>query len=293
MLNRILFRREQTQIAIISGLVAACSFLPGQLVLANVEPLSSPTIDNIWDKPFQSAKVKPVPDLLLHEPHQAQDPLNSAYPVPWSWILDTQAEFTEKQESGMRYYRTSALVSPDGQYAAYSRIQMQAGSQLYESRVTSVLFLEDLQTGKLRVIDAESPIIEHFATEQHNSETSGIVSILMPVSWSAQSDRLLSRQFEGFLSTSDATDYAVVWERQTNDTSTLSPASENYTTAILLGWSQEKPDQVLFRAGILGNESWQNWSVALDGQTAIANEENPLIYGEPLTRTWMGVQAFK
>ena len=293
MLNRILFHRGKYQIVIIAGMAVACSLLPGKSVLADIEPLSLPTIENAWEKPFESAKVKPAPDLLLQEPHQAQDPLNSAYPVPWSWILETQAEFTEKQESGIRYYRTSALVSPDGQYAAYSRIQMQAGSQLYESRVTSVLFLEDLQTGKLRVIHAESPIIEHFAREQHESDTSGIVSMLMPVSWSAESDRLLSRQFEGFLSTSDATDYAVVWERQTNDTSTLSPAPENYTTAILLGWSQEEPDQVLFRTGILGNESWQNWSVALDGQTAIATEENAPIYGEPLTRTWMGVQALK
>ena len=293
MLNRIPFRREPSQIAIISGLIVACSLFPGQSASADIEPLSPPSFKETWEKPFQSAKVKPVPDLLLSEPNQAEDPLNSAYPVPWSWILDTQTEFTEKQASGLRYYRTSALVSPDGQYAAYSRIQMQVGAQLYDSRVTSVLFLEDLQTGTLHVIRTESPIVEHVAQEKHESQTSGIVSILMPASWSAQSDRLLSRQFEGFLSTSDATDYAVVWDRQTNDTSTFSPAPENYTTAILLGWSQQEPEQVLFRAGILGNESWQNWSVALDGQTAIASEENAPIYGESLTRTWMGVQALK
>lgn len=245
--------------------------------------------------------VIPPAQSQFNPPTTAEDPLNSPYPVPWNWILQTQAEFTEKGQSGLRYYRSPALVSPDGQYAAYTRIQMQIGAELYHSRVTSAMFLENLQTGELRVIRASSPIADHLSDVAAGGEMPGIVSILIPVSWSAKGDRLLLRQFEGFLSTSDATDYAVVWDRASNQTTTISPESVDYTTAILLGWSSANSEQVLFRAGILGEEEWLNWSVALNGQTAIAenppslaaSQSNSIIYGQLLTRSWTGVQTLK
>jgi hypothetical protein len=150
-----------------------------------------------------------------------------------------------------------------------------------------------LQTGELRVIRAASPIADHLSGAGVGGEVPGIVSILIPVSWSASGDRLLSRQFEGFLSTSDATDYAVIWERPTNRTLTLSPDRADCTTAILLGWSSTNPDRVLFRAGILGEEEWLDWSVALSGQTALASQDNSIVYGQLLTRSWTGVQDLK
>ena len=77
-----------------------------------------------------------------------------------------------------------------------------------------------------------------------------------------------------------------------------SPDHADYTTAILLGWSSANPERVLFRAGILGEEEWLNWSVALNGETAIAentaavpaNQSNSIVYGQLLTRSWTGVQ---
>ena len=225
------------------------------------------------------------------QPTLSEDPLNSAYPIPWNWIVQTQAEFTEKGGSGLRYYRSPALVSPDGQYAAYTRIQLQAESELYRSRVNSVVFLENLQTGKLQVLRATSPLADHLSEIGEGEEIPGIVSILMPVSWSANGERLLARQFEGFLSTSDATDYAVIWERAKDRTTTLSPDRTDYTTSILLGWSNLNPDRVLFRAGVLGEEEWPLWSVALNGQTAVASEDESIVYGQKVIRSWTGVQA--
>lgn len=224
-----------------------------------------------------------------------EDPLNSSYPIPWHWVLETQAEFTAKNSSGLRYYRSPALVSPDGHYAAYTRVQMQAAPELYYSRVTSVVFLENLKTGELQVIRASSPLAAHLEKVGEQEEIPGIISILQPVSWSADSNRLLCRQFEGFLSTSDATDYATIWERTANRTQTLTPDSNraDYTTAVLLGWSKNSPDRVLFRSGILGEEEWPTWSVATNGHTALASEADAIVYGEEVTHSWTGVQALR
>jgi hypothetical protein len=291
MLNRLLCRNARCRIASISGLLASLSLFSGLPARAETDSTFSLMLHRSPVTDLQPAN--PLPQPQFNAPTAAEDPLNSAYPVPWNWILQTQAEFTEKGGSGLRYYRTPALVSPDGQYAAYTRIQMQVESELYRSRVTSVMFLENLQTGELRVIRAASPIADHLSGAAVSGEMPGIISILMPVSWSANGERLLSRQFEGFLSTSDATDYAVIWERSANRTFTLSPDRTDYTTAVLLGWSDTNPERVLFRAGILGEEQWLNWSVALSGQTALASQDNSIVYGQLLTRSWTGGQDLK
>ncbi len=223
----------------------------------------------------------------------ADDPLNSPFPIPWNWILKSQEEVSDKGGSGLRYYRSPSLVSPDGKYAAYARIQMQAESDLFRSRVTSVLFLENLQTGELRIIRAESPIANHLLEAEPDEESAGIISVLIPVSWSANGDRLLSRQVEGFFSTSDVSDYGVIWDRQTHRTTTLSPQESEEAIAILLGWDQRHPDQVLFRAGLLGEEEWPVLSVTLNGQTAIATEPDSVTYGQLVTHSWTGSQALR
>ncbi|MGH2416442.1 MAG: hypothetical protein ACRDEA_22670, partial [Microcystaceae cyanobacterium] len=138
----------------------------------------------------------------MTQPGGQVDPLDSPYPVPWNWLMATQAEFSEKGGSGLSYYRTPSLTSPDGQYAVYSRIQMEAGSELFHSRVSSVMFLENLQTGELQVIRADSPLAKHLLEAGEAGTLGGTLSILMPVSWSEKGDRLLCRQLEGFLSTS-------------------------------------------------------------------------------------------
>jgi hypothetical protein len=58
-----------------------------------------------------------------------------------------------------------------------------------------------------------------------------------------------------------------------------------------LGWSQTNPDQVLFRAGELGDEHPPVWAVDFMGQTALAYEDEPMVYGQVMNQVWAGPQA--
>ncbi len=241
------------------------------------------------------AKNSPLTNEVDASPDAAQaslqsDPLDSPHPVPWKWVLDTHAEVTANGGSGVRYYRTRSVVSPDGEYAAYSRIQIDAEPELYRSRVSSVMFLENLKTGELQRLSASSPVVEHSLAEG-NQNSAGSIAILMPVSWSATGSRLLARQLEGLFSTSDASDYAVVWDRETNTISTVSPQESEYSTAVLLGWSQSNPGQVLFRAGNLGDEQWPQWAVDMKGQTVAASDDQPVLAGKLVKFLWAEPQA--
>jgi hypothetical protein len=219
------------------------------------------------------------------------DPLDSPYPVPWNWVLATHAEQSESQNFGIRYYRSQSIISPDGHYAAYSRIQLQGRPELYRSRVTSVMFVENLQTGDLRTITASSPLADNPLVGDEEGDMAGTIAILIPISWSSTSDRILARQFEGLFSTSDASDYAVVWDRRQNRAKTIAPGQIDYDTAVLLGWSRTHPDRVLFRAGELGNEHPSVWAVHINGDTALALEDEPVIYGQTINQVWTGPQA--
>ena len=225
------------------------------------------------------------------EPAPQVDPLGSPHAVPWDWIVKNHDEVSATANSGLRYYRSPSLISPTGQYAAYSRLQMQVDSVMYRSRVTSVMFVENLETGALRSIKAASPLADNPLISQQEAEIPGTMSILIPVSWSEEGDRLLARQFEGFFNTSDVSDYAVIWDRQSNQVTTVSPKRIDYTNAVLLGWSQNNPNQVLFQAGILGEEQWPIWSVNTNGQTALASQDEPIVHGQLVHQVWSGSQA--
>lgn len=221
------------------------------------------------------------------------DPIGSPYPIPWTWVMTTQANVSSKHGSGLHYYRSPSLVSPNGKYAAYSRLMMQVQSALYYSRVSSVMFVENLQTGELQVLNATSPVANNFLVAGEDA-VPGAISILTPVSWSKTSDHLLARQFEGLFSSSDASDFAVIWNQQQNRTSTVAPsqAQSNHELSILLGWSQIDPDQVLFRAGNLGDEQWPLWAVAGNGQTVAATDiDQAIVFGKPLNQVWSGPQV--
>jgi hypothetical protein len=242
---------------------------------------------------FDSSPPVSDADSELSQAPSQVDPLDSPHPIPWNWIENTQTEFSDKGRSGLRYYRSPSLISPDGQYAVYTRIQMLAEPEMYRSQVSSVMFLENLQTGKLQVIRGNSPLTVPQIQGKEIEQLPGLMSILIPVSWSKNGDRLLCRQFEGFFNTSDASDYAVIWDRQTNETTTISPNTDEETTAILLGWDNQDSNQVLFRAGILGEENWGIWAVALDGQTFLASNDSPMTYGKMVTNSWTGMQALR
>jgi hypothetical protein len=219
------------------------------------------------------------------------DPLNSPHPVPWNWVLANAAELAIGHNLSTRFYRSSSLISPDGQYAAYSRLQMQAEPEFYTNRVTSVMFLENLQTGDLRSIAPSSPLASNPFGGSEEAELPGTISILIPISWSESGDRLLARQFEGLFNTSEASDYAVIWNRRSGTTTTLAPDSIEYTNAILLGWSETQPNCILFQAGCLGDERWPLWRVAIDGKTILAEEDRPIACGQVLHPVWSGPQS--
>ena len=252
--------------------------------------------DAAFPDPAPAGSITEVPASaqLMIEPLKQIDPLNSPYPVPWNWIMETYARFSSTHSSGLRYYRTPSLVSPNGKYAAYSRIQMQVQPQLYRSRVRSVMFLENLTTGQLQAIAAVSPLANNPFNGTPASQMPGVFSISIPVAWSQPpSERLLARQFEGLFSTSDASDYAVIWDRQQNRTTTVAPNGINYSHAVLLGWSQAHPDRVLFRAGELGDEHWPQWTVDSTGKTLLATGDRPMLFGHFVNHIWAGPQAYR
>ena len=243
-------------------------------------------------------QVKPNTEAPAKEPSEAQqaaqnDPIGSPYPIPWQWIQATQQAIGSNGGSGVRYYRSIPVLSPDGRYAVYSRVQLEVKPEMYNSRVTSMMFVEDRQTGKLRVMTATGPISDPLlkvkASVAVNSDTNGTIGVLVPVSWSQQGDRFLARKFEGFLSSADATDHAVIWDRQKNNTNSVTPSQEQkeHDIAVLLGWSKTQPNNVLFRAGEMGEENWPIVSVSSDGKTANAPDvDQPIIYGQKISDVW-------
>lgn len=217
------------------------------------------------------------------------DPLNSPHPIPWNWM--TSIAFSGGTPDRCGYYRSQSLVSPNGHYATYSRIQVQPAAHFTQSRVISALFVENLHTGSLQTIMASSPFADNPFTASE-SELAGTIAVLIPVAWSETGDRLLAREFESTFGSDAASDFAVVWDSRTNQTQTLAPSQINYSNAILMGWSQTYPDQVLFQAGIMGEPHWDFYTVKANGQTNLARGDRPVTYGQVTTNIWAGPQAY-
>jgi hypothetical protein len=239
--------------------------------------------------------VTPNPD----ESQTAQtDPIGSPYPIPWQWIQSTQEAMSSKG-GGVRYYRSVPVISPDGRYAVYSRVQLEVKPQMHNSRVSSVLFIEDRQTKNLRVVSSTSynrDALLNVKVSSPDPNGEGTIGVLVPVSWSQKGDRFLARRFEALFNTSDASDSAVIWDRQKNNTNTVAPSDgneqEHDKISVLLGWSKTKPDNVMFRTGELGDENWPLVTVSSDGKTGAATEvDQPITYGEQVTQVWAGPQV--
>ncbi len=264
------------------------STAPDSLYAAsNVSPIRS-------SQPTTTETPATQPDAAMQQ--ASEDPLGSAYPIPMKWITATTESMAPKG-GGVRYYRSVPVVSPDGRYAVYSRVQLEVKPEMHNSRVSSVLFIEDRQTKKLRVVSSTSRnsdvLINVKAEPDANRE--GTIGVLVPVSWSEGSDRFLARRFEGVMNTSDVMDYAVVWHRDKNHTNTVGPAhqeSDHEKISILLGWSKSQPNHVLFRTGEMGDENWPLVTVADDGKTASAADvDQPVTFGNQAVQVWAGPQV--
>jgi hypothetical protein len=226
----------------------------------------------------------------MTQPSLQLDPIDSPHPVPWNWVIATLSDPTSGKADSRYSYRSQSLLSPDGEYAAYSRIQMQPGAAFYDSSVSSVLFLENLRTGDLQAITPTSPLADNpFLREEGN--TAGRISIAIPVAWSETGDRLLARVFEAIFCTDIASDYALLVDRTQDRVSTIAPTSIQYTTAVLLGWSEAYPGRALFRAGNLGDPNWQLWAVDHRSETTAATGDRPTVFGQPVSNVWMGPQV--
>jgi hypothetical protein len=227
---------------------------------------------------------------------ESEDPLGSAYPIPMKWISATQ-ESMAPRGGGVRYYRSVPVISPDGRYAVYSRIQLEVKPETHNSRVSSVLFIEDRQTKKMVVLSSTSRNNDVLVKvkDEPDANGDGTIGVLVPVSWSEKGDKFLARRFEGVMNTSDVSDYAVIWHRDKNSTNTVGPAykeSEHEKISILLGWSKSQPNHVLFRAGEMGEENWALLSVSDDGKTNNASEvDQPVTFGKQAVNVWAGPQV--
>lgn len=283
-----LFTRTSSQWATVLLLV---------FLLGSRSVLASPEAVPVTESPASPiVPENPVSESPMAEPSVQLDPLNSPYPVPWNWVLATLAEMSRSNTSILRYYRSQSLISPDGEYAAYSRIQMQVSPQFTQSRVSSVLFLENLRTGDLQTITASSPLADNpFGNGMLTpvEVEAGAIAILIPVAWSETGDRVLAREFESLFGSDIASDYAVVWDRQQNRTYTVAPTRVQYTNAVLLGWSQTHPGRVLFQAGNLGDTQTMLWAVDFSGSTTAAIEDQPVTFGRVANNIWAGPQAHR
>ncbi|MBD2196191.1 MULTISPECIES: hypothetical protein [Calothrix] len=282
----------------IKSLQAGNNSLPREIILTQslaatqVTPILTPTQPNA--NPETPVSEQPGTE------QAANDPIGSPHPIPWKWITATQEAIASNGGSGVRYYRSVPVASPDGKYVVYSRVRLEVKPEMYNSRVTSVLFVEEVKTKKLRVIASTSLLGDPLLNVKQTPEagqTDGTIGVLVPVSWSEKGDRFLARRFEGIFNTADATDRAVIWDSQNNQANTVSPVGESEEDhekiAVLLGWSKGQPDRVLFRAGQLGEEDWPLVQVAADGKivTTNTNADQPITFGQQHTDVWAGPQV--
>jgi hypothetical protein len=260
-----------------------------------------PAIEPLPTAEADSTTEAPVTEAPSEEQAEQVDPIGSPHPIPWKWIVSTQEAVGSKGNSGVRYYRSVPVISPDGKYAVYSRVKMEIKPEMYNSRVTSVMFIEDRQTKKLRVMASTSqlsesdPLLNASVSPPEQIREDGQIGVLVPVSWSEKSDRFLARKFKGVFNTGDATDHAVIWDRQKNYTNTVAPTrqeDDHEKIAVLLGWSKNQPDHVLFREGEMGEEEWPLVQVATDGKTVNpADADQPVTYGDKLSEIWTEPQV--
>lgn len=227
-----------------------------------------------------------------------QDPIGSPHPVPWKWITATQEAVSANNGSGVRYYRSAPVISPDGRYSIYSRVKLEVKPQMHKSRVSSVLFVEDRTNSNLKVVASTSalvdPLLKASQARGKASQIPGKIGVLVPVGWSENGERFLARKFEGLFNTAHASDQALIWNRQKNHASTVAPSQKNhqYDIAVLLGWSKNAPDNVVFQAGEMGQETWPTITVANDGRTVATPEvDQPTTFGRKTTDVWAGPQV--
>jgi hypothetical protein len=210
-----------------------------------------------------------------------QDPLNSAYPIPWDSIWAHQSQATQSGKAVTMRYLSPSLPSPDGQTKVHSDIRLHLNPEMTNSYISSQLIIADLRGTVLQSIPSSfhlgnGPVQETAAT--HN----GTLSILMPAAWSKDGQQLLARQFEAVFGSDVSSDYALVWNRRTQQSKIVAPTPLSYDTAILLGWSHSNPNQILFKTSTLGESGNAILAVNNDGTVIASPGDRPLPIEQPM-----------
>ncbi len=213
---------------------------------------------------------------LLPVGNTANDPLNSPYPIPWNAIWDHQTKATQANRPETLYYLSPLLRSPDGQVVAHTKIEIKINPDFRRSHIFSQLILKTSQGKVLQTIPSSIHLGQGNLKETTARQLPGTIAILVPAAWSKNGQRLLSRQFEAVFGSDVSSDYAVIWDRNHLQTRTVTPLPLNYDSATLLGWSQNHPDQLLFRTTILGEARGSILAVDSRGTTIAAPHDRAI-----------------
>lgn len=220
-----------------------------------------------------------------------QDPLTSAFPVPWAWIWEMQAQASATNQANSYQYRSPEVISPDGQIRAYTVIELEAQPDSLKSQVRSTLWVLS-GNGAEPLRYASSMHLGTGGAVQTSAKQPGTISILMPIGWSQDGQQLLVRQFEALMGSDIASDYGVIWSRDRQTVASWAPNPINYDSAVLLGWDQTQPGQILFETSILGELDTRRVAVQLgSGKTALTPHHEPLNHGQVISREAGPIQS--
>jgi hypothetical protein len=211
-----------------------------------------------------------------------KDPLNSAYPIPWDAIWTHQSQATRNGKAITMRYLSPALPSPDGQRKVHSDIRLHLKPEMTNSSISSQLIITDLRGNVLQSIPS-SFHLGNGPVQETAARQDGTLSILMPAAWSKDGQQLLSRQFEAVFGSDISSDYALVWNRGTQQSRIVAPTPLSYDTAILLGWNPSNPSQILFKTSTLGESGAVTLAVNHDGTTIASPGDRPLPMGQIMT----------
>ncbi|MFS8885792.1 hypothetical protein [Synechococcus sp. H70.2] len=184
---------------------------------------------------------------------------SSPLPLPWEWVYSLQEEAGQRQCTLVGLLRSQPLPAPDPQWQVYTRLDLVATPQA--SRLTSVLFAENLRTQALHVI-------YQAAASVYDPVEPLDFAMILPLAW--QDNTLLAREYTGWFQTDLSWDRAVIWPLPTGS-SQIPPVQiwdppPALAYAELLGWDAAAKGRVLFAVADSLGESPRLVSVGSDGQ---------------------------
>ncbi len=236
-----------------------------------------------WHQPAQAQL--PLSQSLPESPDTSvQDPLQSPFPLPWAWIEQQQQQAQRQQQSQRAVYYSDLFVSPDGLYQAQAELVLTATPDFAQNHLVSTLTVTQLQTGASQQWQSQT-FLDPGMRQELPANEAGLIAVFWPVGWSASGEQLLVRQVQGIFSTDFVSDSAVIWSRPQQALHAIWPQQADYDHAIVLGWSHEQTQQVLFRTEVMGEAQGQIWAVDSNQETLATTTDYPRVFGQTLPAT--------